>query len=64
MKLTPENKQLIDNLSYEELLQHWRFAPAGDLMFQDETGVYWGKRMDELRGTDHAIISKKIGWEK
>ena len=64
MKLTPENKQLIDNLSYESLLQRWRFAPAGDPWFQGETGNYWGKRMAELRGPDHATISKKIGWEK
>ena len=66
MKLTSVNKQIIDNLSYESLLQQWRFAPAGDLMFQGETGIYWGKRMNELRneGADHVGASKRVGWER
>lgn len=66
MKLTDENKQYIDNLSYESLLDRWRFAPIGDEWFQDETGDYWAKRMAELRekGADHVRASKSIGWEK
>jgi len=66
MNLTLENKQLIDNLSYESLLQQWRFAPAGDLMFQGETGTYWGKRMADLRneGINHVGASKRVGWER
>jgi hypothetical protein len=66
MELTKENKQHIDNLSYEELLRHWRFAPAGDLWFQGETGSYWQERMKELRdmpgGNDrHIQASKSLG---
>lgn len=66
MKLTSENKRHIDSLSYEQLLECWRFAPIGDPWFQDETGQYWGTRMAELRekGADHVGASKRIGWEK
>ena len=64
MELTPERKQHIDGLSYQALLQHWRFAPVGDKWFQGETGDYWAKRMAELRakGADHVGASKAIGW--
>jgi hypothetical protein len=64
-ELTPENKQHIDSLSYEDLLSRWRFAPVGDPWFQGETGDYWSKRMRELRvaGADHVGASKSIGWE-
>lgn len=64
MDLTTENKVYIDSLDYESLLSRWRFAPCGDPWFQGETGVYWGKRVAELRdsGTvDHVGISKLIG---
>jgi hypothetical protein len=66
MTLTPEHKAHIDSLSYEALLRHNRFAPAGDPWFQGETGTYWLKRMAELRdaGADHVGASKRIGWEK
>lgn len=69
MDLTKENKNHIDNLSYEQLLRHWRFAALGDPWFQGETGDYWNKRMKDLRskpGGDarHVSSSKAIGWEK
>ncbi len=67
MKLTEENKKHIDGLSYRELLAHWRTAPAGDKWFQDETGVYWGKRMSKLKAEDPGAAvqaSKDIGWDK
>jgi hypothetical protein len=64
MDLTESNKKHIDNLSYEELLSHWRFAPAGNPWFQGDTGKYWSKIMDEKRKTaDHVAMSKKLGWE-
>lgn len=62
MKLTKENKQKIDRMSYEELLKGWRFAPVGDVWFQGETGNYWSKRMEETLPNNHVEISKKIGW--
>jgi hypothetical protein len=66
MKLTPENKDHIDSLSYEQLLSRWRFAPIGDPWFQGETGDYCGKRMSELRNNeaDHVQASKNIGWDR
>ena len=64
MDLTPKRKEQIDVLSYEQLLERWRLAPVGDLMFQGETGEYWSKRMLELRrnGADHVRASKHVGW--
>jgi hypothetical protein len=69
MKLTEENKAHIDGLSYESLLSQWRFSPAGDPWFQEETGAYWGQRMSELRNKPggneaHVAASKAIGWDK
>jgi hypothetical protein len=68
MDLTPENKEYIDNLSYESLLRSWRHTPAGSPWFQGETGKYWGERMAELRNKpggneSHVRASKSIGWE-
>lgn len=67
MKLTSDNKAHIDSLCYQDLLRKVRFAPIGDPWFQDETGEYWGKRMNELRaqrgGNErHVAASKSIGW--
>ncbi len=67
MNLTPENKDYIDSLNYEQLLRHNRFAPCGDKWFQGDTGTYWLSRMAELKAKDpdgavHA--SKSIGWER
>ena len=69
MELTEENKKTIDAKSYEELLEHWRFAPIGDPWFEGQTGEYWGERMKELRNQPngqylHVTTSKKLGWEK
>jgi len=66
VNLTSENKAYIDKLSYQELLSSWRFAPIGDKWFQGETGIYWEKRMSELRqqSADHVGASKAIGWER
>jgi hypothetical protein len=69
MKLTPKNKAIIDAKDYEGLLRDVRFLPAGDPWFAEETGVYYGKRMRQLRsqpgGDDlHVRCSKRIGWER
>ena len=63
MELTEHNKKHIDSLDYQELLSQWRFSPIGNSWFQGETGIYWGKRIQELRKyVDHVATSKKIGW--
>jgi hypothetical protein len=69
MDLTPELKAEIDARSYASLLSEWRFAPSGSLMFQGESGKYFGERMKELRDqpggdTRHTQASKQIGWER
>ncbi len=33
-------KDIIDNMSYEQLLSRWRNAPVGDPIFQGEVGEY------------------------
>ncbi len=68
MILTEKNKAHIDALTYEQLLSHWRFAPAGDPWFSGETGAYWEKRMSEQRAkpggnAEHVSASKSIGWD-
>ena len=65
--LDPKVKAEIDSLSYEQLLSAWRFASAGDLRFQGESGKYWAERMKELRALpdgdeEHTRASKSIGW--
>lgn len=67
MKLTPELKQKIDNMSYMQLLTKWRHAPIGDVMFSGESARYFTERMRELRskpgGDEHHVqASKSIGW--
>lgn len=65
--MTPEQKKWIDEATYIQLLDKWRFAPVGDPLFQGETGIYYKqvmveKRRQELDGGVSA--SKVVGWEK
>lgn len=65
--MTNQVKLYIDSQDYEALLRRWRFAPAGDEMFQGEAGHYWAKRMAELRDKDPGgavAASKRVGWER
>lgn len=62
--MTPRQKEWIDNASYEQLLEKWRFAPLGDPMFQGDTGAYFSAVMAEKRNNcNHVQASKNIGWE-
>jgi hypothetical protein len=65
MILTPEVKAEIDKLSIYQLLQRNRFAPAGDEIFEGESGTYFLKRMCELRDANPAAYSRAsrdLGW--
>ena len=67
MELTEQKKKEIDAMPYVALLRKWRFAPAGDPMFQGGTGAYFQKRMSEMRAApggdeEHVAASKRIGW--
>lgn len=44
-----QRKGWIDNASYQELLQHWRYASVGDPFFQGEIGHYYKNVMSEKR---------------
>ena len=61
-----EVKRIIDNMTYYELLEKWRFAKAGDPLFQGEIGQYYSKvlskKRDELDPGEAVQISKAIGW--
>jgi hypothetical protein len=66
--MTADEKQWIDNASYQELLRRWRFAPSSDPIIQDKTGAYFQtvlhRRRAELGVDEHVRISKLVGWEK
>ena len=59
-------KATIDGMDYEGMLRRWRFAPAGDPMFQGEPGEYFLARMVKMEGElpkgEHVLISKRVGW--
>jgi hypothetical protein len=65
--MIPENiKKRIDSMSYYQLLDHWRFASAGDPMFQGEIGKYYSKVISEKKNADPAgavADSKALGWK-
>lgn len=64
--MNDEAKQMIDQMSYMELLQRWRFSPVGNELFQGEAGEYFAKRMSQLKaevGPAEAVsASKAVGW--
>lgn len=61
--MTDEQKARIDAMSREEMARLWRFAPAGDPLFQGEAGQYFKKVFFEERGGFSPQISKSLGWE-
>ena len=64
--MTPKQKEWIDNANYQQLLQKQRFAPVGDMFFQDtETWEYFSARLGKLKSEDPESAvqaSKNIGW--
>lgn len=63
-----ELKAQIDTMSYEDLLRLWRFAPAGNPLFQGEVGQYYSKVMakkkNEIGSAAAVAASKRIGWDR
>ena len=62
--MTAQEKKWIDASDYETLLQHWRFAKAGNMMFKGDTGEYYSKVMLEKKealGAEAVAVSKRIG---
>lgn len=66
MEMTEKQKNWIDTASYYQLLKQWRFAPAGDPIFQGEVGNYYSEimsqRKKEVGNENHVATSKSIGW--
>lgn len=66
--MTKEQKEWIDNASYQELLYKWRFAPSDNPMFKKDTGEYYSKvltaKRTEIGATAAVQASKNIGWTK
>lgn len=65
--MTEEQKKWIDEASYEALLRKWRFAPAGDPLFQGDTYAYYSAVMSAKRDANpngHVAASKAIGWDR
>lgn len=62
--MTDEQRQWINQASYRQLLERWRYAPEGDLMVQGTTGDYYSKVMAEQKSlvgqAEHVSISKTI----
>lgn len=58
------HKAWIDAASYEELLRYWRFAPAGEAIFREESGRYYQEVMFRKKHehADPVGVSKAIGW--
>lgn len=68
MQMTPEQKDIIDKMSYAEMLSLWRFAPSDNTLFYQETGQYYSDIMEqkksELNHGQAVMISKDIGWDR
>jgi len=64
--MTPEQKQRIDNMNYEQMLTVWRFGDTGDSLFIGDVGTYFHDelfRRKKLLPHDEVVsISKRIGW--
>jgi hypothetical protein len=64
-ELTPARKAQIDNMTLEDLLRHWRFAPVGAFEMGDPTSDYFANRMYELKSEQPGAwtaASKRLGW--
>jgi hypothetical protein len=65
--MTPDEIQkhnnIIDNMTQLEMARLWRFAPSGDIYFDDRLPFFdrFNKRFRELGGMSPEI-SKSIGW--
>jgi hypothetical protein len=68
MAIKESIKQLIDDMSYEGMLESVRFAQIGEPLFCGEVGEYFAevmnKKRKEIGDAGHTAASKKIGWDK
>jgi hypothetical protein len=64
--MTEDQKNWINNASFETLFRKWRKAPLGDPYLQGECGQYFDKALKEKRkeitDEEYTEISKNLGW--
>ena len=61
--MNKQHKTWIDKASYQQMLHRWWCAPAGDKIFQGDTGPYYSRIMREKREkTNPVAASKNIDW--
>lgn len=57
----------IDNATYAELLNKWRFEPLGSKWFLDEVGEHFKKvfsgKHTKTPQKERVAVSKMIGWD-
>jgi hypothetical protein len=55
----------VDQASYQDLLQKWRFAPAGSPWFAGAMGTYYSLKMQEKKAAltpgQQVAASKAVG---
>ena len=63
--MTEEEKLAIDKMTYEEMLEIWRFSPVGDKRLVGDKGDYFQEQMLlKKQDVDASVISKRVGWNK
>jgi len=64
--MNESTKNIIDVMTYQQMLKLWRFAPSDHKMFQGEVGTYFSeimkKKSKSLSQDELVQISKNIGW--
>jgi hypothetical protein len=60
-KMYAEDKKRIDEMTQEEMCRLWRFSRPGEPLFQDDTGKYFAKVLQE-KGGFTPEINKRLGW--
>ena len=64
--MTDEDKNWIDNSTYEQLLYAWRKSNVGNPLFQGDTGEYYKTVMytkqKQITAKEAVQASKNIGW--
>jgi hypothetical protein len=58
----------IENATYAQMLERWRFSPPGDSMFVGGNGDYFRRAMEKKKAAlspqECVEISKRIGWDR
>ena len=65
--MTNNQREWIDNATYDELLHKWRFTTTSEAIFNGAYGEYFAAVMAERRKgmttQEKVFASKRVGWE-